>query len=599
MSVIAALQNHARQARLVIFAGAGLNHAPPAELPDEALLTHHIIHAVAARVQQLTGHPDVIPLAQALTAHQPMPDVQAHLIEEEAGTAYFEVLRTLDGAKVNANHLHLAQMAKNGHLKVIITRSFDRMLERACEQLGVDYQTYYAPAHFERFALTMPRLNQSGRPLHILKLRGTIEDAATLRDMQRQRRLGLDGSVRRVLAQLLRWGHWLFLGYNGADLDAAPDAFELRRQSADAIGFTWQTHAPQDLARAVHALVGIYGARASIASSPLTELLAALVPDAPAPVNTAPPNTPTPPEHIIKAWANQLGEVRSSAIFARFLHSISPRGAELTHALYQRLANTPAVRLDTAFSRLWRLNIAALVDLGQVTTAWDDSRRSPTGYDGLDDPTEWMEIELARILPGLYGGDVRGALRHYTDLFYHPDAGPVMRLRAALGMALAQSLDGQAVSARDLLRDLHTLPAEAGNIALYVRYMFLLGELEALTPDGKPDVTRQAAAWLNEHSAWLGDMRLTAHSAMLSARLAYRLIGSSQHPDAAEQALDHIDRAIDIYRQAQAPCETLRATLLAREVCLRTGDHDSAAQLLQNAAPLLERFPVYRPVPAR
>lgn len=596
------LMESAQRGRLVVFVGAGVSKAPPTNLPDWWTLNREVVHAIAGRVQALTGKDYVPALAQAVLERRELanrfpPDFQAQLIEDEAGLGYFEVLRVLDSPYPNAAHLRIAQMAKDGAVRVVITTNFDRMIERACERVGVAYQAHYTPAHFDRLADDLAQFNQTDGGLHIIKLHGTVEDVSTLRDTLRQRRMGMHTSARLILNHLLRWGHWLFLGYSGADLDSAPDYLDLRPSAGEAVGFTWLAPDPSKLAAAVHSIAGQYSGRAHIVAGSLPDFLAPFAPDAPAPERpTQTVDSAAALKAQVAAWAEKLGDVRCFAIFGQLLKATGQREAEFTRYLYKWRVDSAATRHDDAFPRLWRLNIEALVALGRVADAWDAAHLTPTTFDAIDDPVELMELNLARAVPYLYAGDVQGASRIFGEVYYRPDSPTTLKVRAAFGLAESMVFSGEPADARNLLREQYDDIAASGDVTLQARHAHLLGELEALTEDGNANFTRSAADWLSGHGEWLGDERLTAHAQVLYAHLAYRGLRNTGDADYAERALGHIETAFIIYQGHEDALSTLRTTLLAREVCLTLGDTEAAAQLYANAQPLLERYLVYQAV---
>jgi hypothetical protein len=600
MSTLETLQTIMKRGKLVLFVGAGVSTAAPTNLPDWWTLNWEVVHAIAGRVEIMTGKDYVKDLAQAVLDRREKagrfpPDFQAQIIEEEAGTTYFEVLRVLDSAYPNESHLRIAQMAKTGGVRIIITTNFDRMIERACEKLDVPYQAHYSTGHFDRLADDLNRFDHTSTPLQIIKLHGTIEDSSTLMDTLRQRRMGLHLSARLTLQHLLKWGHWLFLGYSGADLDSAPDYLELRPMASQAIGFTWLSPDPAKLAAAVHSMAGIYGKRASIALGTLPDYLAPLAPNAPAPDS---PEKPVDKDALLKSqvaiWAAKLGDIRCFAIFGQLLEVTGQRGAEFIRFLYKWRADNAVARHDDAFPRLWRLNIHALVTLGRITEAWDAAHITPSTFDKIDSQVEWIEIHVTRAYPFLYGGDVMGAIRLFSEIYYRPDVPPTLQVRAAFGLAEGLTLNNQKIEARDLLRDQYDNIAAGGDVILQARHAHLLGELEALTDDGDTNFTRRAADWLTHHGDWLGDDRLTAHAQILYAHLRYRALRNTGDHDQADQALGHIETAFVIYQERESFHDTLKTTLLARDICLLVGDKDAAAQLYNNAAPLLERYLVYQ-----
>lgn len=63
---------------------------------------------------------------------------------------------------------------------------------------------------------------------------------------------------------LLPRDHWLFLGYSGADLAAAPSYLGLRANANTAAGFTWLVRTGCEPLDAVIDLANVYGDKAEI-----------------------------------------------------------------------------------------------------------------------------------------------------------------------------------------------------------------------------------------------------------------------------------------------------------------------------------------------
>lgn len=67
------------------------------------------------------------------------PEYQAQLIEEMCGENYFRGLQSLDVEAYNSAHECIAALAAARAFRVIVTRNFDRLIERALEQHAIAY----------------------------------------------------------------------------------------------------------------------------------------------------------------------------------------------------------------------------------------------------------------------------------------------------------------------------------------------------------------------------------------------------------------------------------------------------------------------------
>lgn len=580
---------------LAVFIGAGVHAAPPTALPEPYQILSEVITALGARLGQIPALTHAPDLAAMVTEGDGRlaPDLWLRLTEQEAMTPYLEVLRALDSTVPNPHHLRVAHLAKLGQVRVIVTRALGGVFERTLEKLGVPYQVVYTLEMFERLANEVGRVGRAGQPVWVLKLSGTLDDANSVSEMLRARRLGLDGAVRRVLAHVAGGATWLVLGERGAWLDREPDALSLGLAKA----WVWQAYPPERVAAGVRAVAAQSGGRGQVAEVGLGELLAALAPDAPTPLSAL---GAAKPEDALRqrvvAWVASLSVVHAVALFGMCVAPLGQRGAAFIHAAFKHV-DTTVGRHDAAYLRVWRLNVEALMTLGRITEAWDAAHPSGSSlFELFDDLHEWHAVQLTRVLPSIYGGDVRGAIRTYGDLYYHPDLAPRHKLRAALGLAEALQMDGQTGEALELLRDQPQWVALANDDGLTAQWMYRLGELEAISPSGDVRGARRAVEWLTERAERLSDDVLAAHAQSIEAQLAYRMLRVSKAQADADRALSHIEQAFVVYQEREVFHDMLRTTLLAREICLFTGDAQAAAQLYDNAAPLLERYLVYQTI---
>jgi hypothetical protein len=102
-----------------------------------------------------------------------------------AGDTWFDALAALDGERPNVNHHVLAELAKRGSLRVVLTTNFDTLVERAMVAAGVPVRTIDALA-----ASPGPVGGVAGE-VTVVKLHGTVSRASTLVDLGNQKRRGL------------------------------------------------------------------------------------------------------------------------------------------------------------------------------------------------------------------------------------------------------------------------------------------------------------------------------------------------------------------------------------------------------------------------
>jgi len=262
------LAAHAEQGRLVVFVGAGVSVAPPACLPSWWQIDQAVVEALAAQVEDAAGVGGAREHAAAVVARQRAerfpPEYQAEVIVGRLREDYFEVLRCLDGDEPNGSHLALAALARAGSVRAIVTTNFDRVLEAAFARAAAPLDVHFRAEHFEGLAADLARLSRPGAPCQLLKIHGSAEDPSSLVDTLSQRKRGLPSATTGCIRHLLRFGHWLFLGSSGADLEADPGYLHLRGDRDEARGFTWLVQEGKEPLSAVARTRELYGDKARI-----------------------------------------------------------------------------------------------------------------------------------------------------------------------------------------------------------------------------------------------------------------------------------------------------------------------------------------------
>ena len=271
-------QRFATDGRLVAFVGAGASSIPPTCLPSWWGMNQRVVAALRDRVATLVGDDPARALAEAIVARQEAnrfpPEYQAEVIVRRLRESYFPVLQSLDSETPNDVHLCIAALAKSRRLMAVVTTNFDRALEAAFRQLGVELDVWSNPTRFGPLAERLHDAKAAVALCPIIKLHGSCEEPSTLVDTLSQRKRGFAPDVARCVRQLLQSAHWLFLGYSGADLMADENYLFLKPDAAIAQGFTWMLRTNEQPVPALAATRALYDDRAEIFNSELPDWLA-------------------------------------------------------------------------------------------------------------------------------------------------------------------------------------------------------------------------------------------------------------------------------------------------------------------------------------
>ena len=251
---------------LVIFVGAGASAVAPSSLPGwidfNSVLLESLGEQVAAysrRRQPVDVMLTALKARRDQTAFLP-PDFQAQLMEEEVGAEYFRVWQSIDTDVFGPVHAGIAELAATGRVAAIITTNFDRLIEVALQARGVAFTVHHDAAAFDRLATA----GVASACIPVLKIHGSIEDAASLVDTLRQRLTGRPASLQAALRALLVQHHWLFLGFSGADFSYDPNYLGILDAADDARGFTFLAREGSPVQQGVTALVARYGDKATL-----------------------------------------------------------------------------------------------------------------------------------------------------------------------------------------------------------------------------------------------------------------------------------------------------------------------------------------------
>jgi hypothetical protein len=323
------LPAHAREVGLLVFAGAGISMIPPSSLPNWYQFNEAVLEALAAEVGAYTRPAFREWIFEGLVARRNQtpafaPDYMADIIAEEIGMDYLHVVQALDSDEVNTCHLALAALMRAGIVRAIVTTNFDRLIERACDRLGVSYRVYATADAYEQLA-TAPEAGEE-RPTPIIKVHGTVENIDSMVDSMSQRLVMRPEALASALAHLYARHYILFLGFSGADLDYDPNYLGLRAAAERNQGFTYLSR-PGSAARAsIRALQESWGATAALAEGALPDALLALagaygVAVEPVALDASPiPRLEVVRQHAAD-WAARLGRLQTVNILSSLLRA--------------------------------------------------------------------------------------------------------------------------------------------------------------------------------------------------------------------------------------------------------------------------------------
>lgn len=257
-----------RERRLTVLAGAGVSMVPPTGLPSWWELNHAVLDALRAQASLVTPHAAAIieGLKRKQQAGRMPPEYTSEVITHSIADDYFEVLRCLEGQRINAVHAWLAALARARRLPAIVTTNFDTLIERACAEVGAPLRVLVTEEDHADLDLEA-HLDDPEAPTLLLKLHGTATQPTTCIDTLAQRKRGLAPRMGMALRALLGRTRLCVLGYSGADLEAEPNYLYLRQMAArpQTPGLHWLALPGSEVREAVEEVAACFGeARARI-----------------------------------------------------------------------------------------------------------------------------------------------------------------------------------------------------------------------------------------------------------------------------------------------------------------------------------------------
>ena len=244
----------AKSGTLVPMVGAGTSCVPPTALPSWKSVNQAVLRGIWDRACQCNSSDEQLQayidrfgssISDTLEDNELPPEFFSEIIVNRLGDFYFNVLSVLDSDKVNSVHMTLAKLAKIGAVRVIVTTNFDTCIESALEYQGVRPIVYKGVATFDAERLKRGLHDTPHDPASpccfVLKVHGSADDASSVVDTLAQRSIGLGKDITDSIDVALNYGHWLFMGFSGADLVGERNYLQIRPSMDSAVGYTWLT----------------------------------------------------------------------------------------------------------------------------------------------------------------------------------------------------------------------------------------------------------------------------------------------------------------------------------------------------------------------
>jgi hypothetical protein len=302
-----------------------------------------------------------------------------------ADGTWSELLQELEGELPNAGHIAIADLAKSGRCRTLLTTNFDTLVERALEAANVDHLVLTPSIH------RPPDIAYEDSRFLVVKLHGSITNLSSMVDLSTQKDIGLGSDWRAWLSRLFEERDIHVVGFSGRDLDAGPDYLGLISAAPRITKLRWlERDGVSKVPSAIH-LIDLCGERGRFVKGRLPEYLVGLSGVSPEVSNFESPS----PRGFVERWFSrpQVTSLLCGVALARLLRSTGLHGPasgireEIRRALQQ--GHTESSRLPEP-----RQVARALACIGA-----DEVVSHP--WAALSDLSEALEIErrLARSLP--------------------------------------------------------------------------------------------------------------------------------------------------------------------------------------------------------
>lgn len=242
-----------QQRRLLVLAGSGISVLAPSYLPEWRGFNQALLDGVKDLALTFPGLSEEAESAiRGLTLDRLAVEAFSDaVVDAYAGEEYFPVLKILDSTEPNSNHRALAELARQGALRAVVTTNFDTLLEQAFA--GLPFETCITREDYARVP------HDCERPV-IYKIHGSVTSTTTLVDTVSQKLGGLALHVRERLATLFAENHTLVLGFSGTDLKFGEDYLPFSAIPARSAAVTWVIRPGTKLSETVQAILKRVGA---------------------------------------------------------------------------------------------------------------------------------------------------------------------------------------------------------------------------------------------------------------------------------------------------------------------------------------------------
>jgi len=219
-----------------ILAGAGLSAPAPTCLPGWWALNDAVLQVLGDALERFTSRSGFADSFRAVVTQRRdrtpflKPDLQAQLIEDEIGEAYFLALAHVDSTAINSAHELLAELARQGRVGAIITTNFDCTIERALDASGVAYRRYASSSDFDG-------LPDNTSDVMVVKVHGSSTEPSSMVDTLRQRLHGRPEALNRWMHHRFVRFPSLAVGFSGEDLQYEPNYLSIRPSVSEGAEF--------------------------------------------------------------------------------------------------------------------------------------------------------------------------------------------------------------------------------------------------------------------------------------------------------------------------------------------------------------------------
>lgn len=215
----------------VVIAGAGISAAPPSNLPSWWEYNKKLIAQIKTGALELC--PEAADILECIDLENKLPVqcISQLVVSQGAGESYFPLLELLNGTIPNANHFALAELARQGVLKAVVTTNFDTLIETAFRSKAVPLYTAVQKENYYEAAQVAE--------CKLFKIHGSVHDNASLIDTVTQKAVGLSAEKRLIVENIFTGSDILVIGFSGADLDFDLDYIPLARALEDGSRLTW------------------------------------------------------------------------------------------------------------------------------------------------------------------------------------------------------------------------------------------------------------------------------------------------------------------------------------------------------------------------